>query len=353
MIGSSTNADRAVLQERLVLPEPLRGQHDAAPARERAVERDADLAHRDDHDRPPREDAAVASTARPPSTISLSVDGIEERTRPRRAVAARQPAVEAVGRGDREPQPDRQPARRPGRGSARASGPRRRAASSVTRLAGVASAPCPNRRVDAAVTRAAVTVSRPRLEVGTFGAGDADAARSRPDVLRPPRCGRYRRSPAPRGRCGRRAPSSSAPSTSTSTVSPTSAARAAAVIGSWTSLHSRSRSCIERVVDLAVERERRRCRPLRRTGRTRPSRARAASRNASSCSWSVSVSPGNPTMNDERNAASGSCGADLLDHRRGSGRRSPIASCAAASGRRVLQREVEVRHDRSAARTSS
>ena len=81
----------------------------------------------------------------------------------------------------------------------------------------------------------------------------------RPDVLRPPRCGRYRRSPAPRGRCGRQSGSSSASRDrrrARRPLSPTSARRAAAVIGSWTSVHSRSRSCITCCVDLAVERER-------------------------------------------------------------------------------------------------
>ena len=67
--------DRAVLRERLVLAELLRGQHDAAPARDRAVRADAELADDDSstahHGNTPRS----ASTANPPSTISLSATG--------------------------------------------------------------------------------------------------------------------------------------------------------------------------------------------------------------------------------------------------------------------------------------
>ena len=45
----------------------------------------------------------------------------------------------------------------------------------------------------------------------------------------------------------------------------------------------------------------------RENGKKPAQSSRASSRNSSSCSWSSSVSPGNPTMNDDRNVALGSC----------------------------------------------
>ena len=88
--------------------------------------------------------------------------------------------------------------------------------------------------------------------------------------------------------------------------SPTSASRAARVIGSCTVL-ALAQPLDRRAPRRPGRRGRpRACRPRPRTGRTRPSRARPPARNASSASCSRSSSPGKPTMNDDRNAASGS-----------------------------------------------
>ena len=78
------------------------------------------------------------------------------------------------------------------------------------------------------------------------------------------------------------------------------------VIGSCTSLALAQPLAHELGVDRAVERRPRACRPRRENGKKPAQSSCAASRNASSSSWSRSVSPGKPTMNDDRNAASGS-----------------------------------------------
>ena len=96
-------------------------------------------------DRPPREHAAVGEHGQAADHDQLVGDRVEERARPRRAVAACEPAVETVGRGDREPERDRRPRRAVARESARASGWQRGCAPTVTKLAGVATAPCPKR----------------------------------------------------------------------------------------------------------------------------------------------------------------------------------------------------------------
>ena len=56
--------------------------------------------------------------------------------------------------------------------------------------------------------------------------------------------------------------------------------------------------------------------------------------------------PGSPTMNDERNAASGSCARMPSIIAREAVAAPPPLHAPQQSGRRVLQREVEVRHDR-------
>ena len=141
MIGSSTKPTAQYCVNALYLPSRCAGSTmPRRPASER-YERDADLARRDDEHRPPREVAAVREHREPAEHDELVGDGIEERARARRAVAAREPAVEAVGGGDREPERDRRPAEPAVADQQRASGSRRAMRATVTKLAGVASAP--------------------------------------------------------------------------------------------------------------------------------------------------------------------------------------------------------------------
>ena len=98
------DAHREELEERLPLPEPAGGQRDAALGRERAVHRDAHLAHGDDGHRGPREVAVDAEREEPAEHEELVGQRIEERARAGRAVASGQPAVEPVGGGEHEPE---------------------------------------------------------------------------------------------------------------------------------------------------------------------------------------------------------------------------------------------------------
>ena len=97
-------ADREVLEERLVLAERSGRQRDPAPAREHAVARHEQLARRDHDHRPPRDVAALREHREAAEHEHLVGDRVEERTRAGRAVAPREEPVEAVGRGDHEPE---------------------------------------------------------------------------------------------------------------------------------------------------------------------------------------------------------------------------------------------------------
>ena len=211
----------------------------------------------DEQHRPPREHATVGEHRETAEHDQLVGDRVEERTRTGRAVAPRHPAVETVARGDREPQPDGEPLR-----AAVADERERRdrdddaAEREEVRGRGERVLPEPLRRPAAAAAR------RPRVTTSTF------ASRSGPStphtVARTIAPGRANTSPVPTrrttpsisgaSRCVRptRTSSSSVPSTSTSISRPTSAARAAAVIGSCTSEHSRSRSCTSESATLAA-----------------------------------------------------------------------------------------------------
>ena len=206
-------ADRAVLRERLVLAEPLRRQHDARAGPRPSGTRDAELAR--------RRRAAPATTGtrrgrRAPRTrrarCSLSATGSRNAPRAGRAVAPREPAVEAVARGDREPQRDRQPLE-PSRGSARASGSRpamraqreevrgrrERALAEALRARGVSAVG------HAPAARHGRTTFG--VEIGAFARRTPSRARSRPGgrTSSPARrAARRRRSRAPRDACGRR-----------------------------------------------------------------------------------------------------------------------------------------------------
>jgi hypothetical protein len=89
----------------------LRGEGHAPPARVRPVRGDTELAQRDHHHRPPGDVASIREYGKSTEHDELVGDGIEERTRPGRAVASRDPTVDTVGRGHDEPQRDGQPTR--------------------------------------------------------------------------------------------------------------------------------------------------------------------------------------------------------------------------------------------------
>ena len=221
----------------------------------------------------------------------------------------------------------------------------------MTELAGVAIALSPKRRAGRTIPpcctftrRPLATRSGPSAPVIRRG---HDRARTRPVVASEPHDDRRSRGPPRYVRpTGPSASSSPTPSTRTSTSRPTSAWRAPPR-DRILHLGALAQPLVHRARRRPRRRAwRRRCRPRARTGRTRPSRGWAASRNASSSSWSRSVSPGKPTMNDERNAASGSAARMRSMQVEEAVAAPPPLHAPQQRRRRVLQREVEVGHDR-------
>src|SRR4051794_20845681 len=98
------DAHRDELEDRFPLPEPAGGQRDPPLRRERPVHRDADLAHGHDDHRGPREVSVDPEGEEAAQHEELVGERVEEGAGARRAVAARQPAVEPVGGGQDEPQ---------------------------------------------------------------------------------------------------------------------------------------------------------------------------------------------------------------------------------------------------------
>ena len=229
-------------------------------------------------DRPPREHAAVGEHREAADHDQLVGDRVEERARARRAVAPREPAVEAVGGRDREPQADGEP-RRPVAADQRERRDRdedARDRDEVGRRRERALAEALRARAAAAAV-ARRRHRRLRLEVGARDAGDgrgddragpgehgvvvADEPHDAVDL------GRF-----PVGAADEHAVVVGTVDEHVDGLAHERERGRAVVIGSCTSAHSRRRSRTSVVGDLAVHRRPRRCRLRARTRRSRPSR---------------------------------------------------------------------------------
>src|SRR5579872_435637 len=300
------------LHEGLHLGRGTRRDRHAAPAHDDPVQAHADLTGGDDRDRQPRNLAPAGQGEQRADDGGLVGERVEERSRARRALPPRDPPVDAVGETDGDGHPERRPPRpahgdhghedrggqKPGDGDAvrrgdergrpeggRPGAPTTPGAGGVRTVGGAGGAGGFGGHVSAHTSGPAAPVTTPSHSAPT---GIERSTCTTPSISGASRCER------------------ATPGSSTRTVSrsPTSAARRSAVMVSWSSAHSRSRSRASSSGTASG-------RPAAYVPgshdhvKNPPQSSCASATNARSSSWSASVSPGYPTMNDDRSAASG------------------------------------------------